>query len=30
MNPWKIITDQEIEAIHDATLQILNEVGIVN
>lgn len=29
MNPWKMITDQEVEAIHQATLQVLNEVGII-
>ena len=29
MNPWKIISDQEVEAIHEATLRILSEVGIV-
>jgi trimethylamine---corrinoid protein Co-methyltransferase len=29
MNPWKIITDQEVKAIHQATLQVLNEVGII-
>ena len=29
MNPWKIISDQEIEAIHEATLRVLSEVGIV-
>ena len=29
MNPWKIISDQEIEAIHQATLRVLSEVGIV-
>ncbi len=29
MNPWKIITDQEVESIHQATLQVLSEVGIV-
>jgi len=29
MNPWKIISDQEIEAIHEATLRVLSEVGVV-
>ncbi len=29
MEPWKILTDQEIEAIHNATLRILGEVGVV-
>ena len=29
MNSWKIISDQEIEAIHEATLRVLSEVGIV-
>ena len=29
MEPWKIISDQEIEAIHQATLRVLGEVGIV-
>jgi len=29
MSPWKIISDQEIEAIHDATLRVLSEVGII-
>ncbi|MGB2962388.1 MAG: trimethylamine methyltransferase family protein [Anaerolineales bacterium] len=29
MNPWKIISDQEVEAIHEATLRVLSEVGIV-
>lgn len=29
MNTWKVITDQEVEAIHHATLRILSEVGIV-
>ena len=29
MNPWKIISDQEIEAIHQATLRVLSEVGVV-
>jgi len=29
MNPWKIITDREIDAIHDATLSVLSEIGIV-
>ena len=29
MNLWKIIPDQEIEAIHQATLRVLSEVGIV-
>jgi trimethylamine--corrinoid protein Co-methyltransferase len=29
MEPWKILTDQEIEAIHNATLRILSEVGLV-
>ena len=30
MNPWMIITDQDIDAIHDATLRLLSEVDIVN
>jgi len=29
MNPWKIISDQDVEAIHEATLRVLSEVGIV-
>ncbi len=29
MNPWKSITDREIDAIHDATLRVLSEIGIV-
>jgi trimethylamine--corrinoid protein Co-methyltransferase len=29
MEPWKILADQEIEAIHNATLRILSEVGLV-
>lgn len=29
MESWKILTDQEIEAIHNATLRILSEVGLV-
>ncbi|MCK4801668.1 MAG: trimethylamine methyltransferase family protein, partial [Anaerolineales bacterium] len=29
MNPWKIISDQEVETIHEATLRVLSEVGIV-
>ncbi len=29
MNPWKIISDQEVETIHEASLQVLSEVGIV-
>jgi trimethylamine--corrinoid protein Co-methyltransferase len=29
MNPWKVINDKEVDAIHDATLRVLSEVGIV-
>ena len=29
MNPWKILSDREIESIHNATLRVLSEVGIV-
>ncbi|MFH1636731.1 MAG: trimethylamine methyltransferase family protein [Chloroflexota bacterium] len=29
MNPLKIISDEEVEAIHQATLRVLSEVGIV-
>ncbi|MBM3145862.1 MAG: hypothetical protein FJ010_13030 [Chloroflexi bacterium] len=29
MKPWKVITNREVEAIHQATLRILSEVGIV-
>lgn len=29
MGSWKILSDQEIEAIHNATLRILGEVGLV-
>jgi len=29
MNQWKVITDQEVAAIHEATLRVLSEVGIV-
>ncbi len=29
MNPWKIISDQEVRSIHDATLRVLSEVGII-
>ncbi len=29
MNTWKVISDQDVEAIHQATLRILSEVGIV-
>ena len=29
MEPWKIISDQEVESIHNATLRVLSEVGIV-
>ena len=29
MESWKILDDQEIEAIHNATLRILSEVGLV-
>ena len=29
MEPWKILADQEIDAIHNATLRILGEVGLV-
>jgi trimethylamine--corrinoid protein Co-methyltransferase len=29
MNPWNILSDREIEAIHEATLRVLCEVGIL-
>jgi trimethylamine--corrinoid protein Co-methyltransferase len=29
MEPWKVISDQEVEAIHQATLRVLGEVGIL-
>ena len=29
MNPWKVISDEDLESIHQATLQVLSEVGIV-
>ena len=29
MNPWKVISDEEVESIHQATLRVLSEVGIV-
>ena len=29
MNPWTVISDENVEAIHQATLRILGEVGIV-
>jgi len=29
MMPWKVISDEEIEAIHHATLRVLSETGIV-
>ncbi|MCJ7700758.1 MAG: trimethylamine methyltransferase family protein [Anaerolineales bacterium] len=29
MNHWKIIPDNEVKAIHEATLRVLSEVGIV-
>lgn len=29
MNPWQILSDSNIEAIHQATLRVLGEVGIV-
>ncbi len=29
MEPWKIISDEEVEAIHQSTLRVLNEVGIL-
>jgi trimethylamine--corrinoid protein Co-methyltransferase len=28
MNPWKVISDEEVESIHQATLRVLSEVGI--
>ena len=28
MNPWNILTKEDINAIHNATLQVLSEVGI--
>jgi len=29
MNPWKVISDEDVESIHKATLRVLSEVGIV-
>lgn len=29
MEPWKVISDSEVEAIHDASLRVLSEVGLV-
>jgi len=29
MQPWQVITQQEVEAIHQTTLRILGEIGIV-
>jgi trimethylamine--corrinoid protein Co-methyltransferase len=29
MNPWKVISDEEVESIHQAALRVLSEVGIV-
>jgi trimethylamine--corrinoid protein Co-methyltransferase len=29
MNPWKVISEEEVESIHQASLQVLSEVGIV-
>ena len=29
MEPWKVVSDQEVAAIHDATLRVLSEVGLV-
>jgi trimethylamine--corrinoid protein Co-methyltransferase len=29
MNPWKVISDEEVESIHQASLRVLSEVGIV-
>lgn len=28
MDPWKVVSDDDIEAIHEATLRVLGEVGI--
>ena len=29
MNPWKVISEEDVESIHIATLRVLSEVGIV-
>lgn len=29
MNPWKVISEEDVESIHQATLRVLSEVGIV-
>ena len=29
MNPWKVISDEDVESIHQATFRVLSEVGIV-
>lgn len=29
MNPWKVISEEDVESIHQATLRVLSEVGVV-
>ena len=29
MNPWKVLSNEEVESIHHATLRVLSQVGIV-
>lgn len=29
MNPWKVISEVDVESIHQATLRVLSEVGIL-
>ena len=29
MNPWKVISEEDVESIHEATLRVLSEIGIV-
>ena len=29
MNPWKVLSTDEVESIHYATLRVLSQVGIV-
>ncbi len=29
MNPWKVISEEDVESIHQATLRVLSEVGII-
>jgi trimethylamine---corrinoid protein Co-methyltransferase len=29
MNTWKVISDQDVKSIHEATLKILSEIGII-